>query len=100
MAHTANLFTRVILTWEVSLHGREHELEVEVNYTYDGDTVKIEHQNVLGIVTGISDHDLDEMVWEAVCEGAPEAYAEYMQDYADQRADAAYEARCERELAE
>lgn len=97
MPLTAHLFTRVILCWECPLH-REREHEVEVDYTFDGETVKITAQNHIGIATGISDYDLDEMIWEAVCEGADEAYAEYCADYADQMADAAYDLRCEREL--
>ena len=97
MALTAHLFTTVYLTWEASLHGREYELEIEVDYDFDGNEVKITRQTAKGIPLGLSDWELDEMVWDAVNDQAPEAYAEWLEEYHAARADAAYERMCERE---
>lgn len=92
MALTANLFTRVILTWEDS-HHYERELEIEVDYTFDGDTLNITRTTFLGTPVGIGDWELDEAIWEAVSEQAPEAYAEDCAEYGEYLSDQALDRR-------
>lgn len=88
MALTAHLFARVIIDWEDS-HHRERDLEVEVDYTFDGEALRITGTTYLGIPVGISDWDLEEAIWEAVNDQADEAYAEWLADYGEYLADVA-----------
>lgn len=82
MATTANLFTRIDLDW-IDPRGCDRECEVEVDYTFDGETLHIVKTNPIGSVSGIGEWDFDELVWEAVNEVADEAYAEWLADYGD-----------------
>lgn len=92
MAKTANLFTRVIIDW-VSPGGYEREVEVEVDYTFDGDELRITKTVLLGMAIGIGEWELEEAVWEAVSDQADEAYAEWVQDYGDYLYEQAIERR-------
>jgi len=98
MPHTAHLSATINVCWEDARHV-ERDTDVEVEFTYDGDDLNITKQTAIGSVTGIGEWEFDDLVWDAVCAVADEAYAEHMADLADMRAEAAYEARCERALA-
>ena len=82
MAKQANLFTTVAISYE-DFRGYEREAQVEVDYTYDGETLTIVKEYYLDQPTGIGEGDFDELVYEAVEEEAPEAYAEWLADYGD-----------------
>ncbi len=79
----AHLSSFVNIDW-TDHAGREHECQCEVEYTFDGGdelTIKTVHV-VYGI--GSDSYDFDELVYDAVSEVAPEAYAEWQCEYDDE----------------
>jgi hypothetical protein len=81
MATAANLTTRVNLCW-TNQRGHERETEVEVEYTYDGDDLRIVAQTLLAGTDPETDW-FDDMVFDAVAEVCDEQYAEWLADFAD-----------------
>ena len=94
---TAHLFANVSLSFTDSC-GHECEFDAEVDYTFDGETLNITaiKSNALN---GYDDDIAEDLIWEAVNDLCDEAYAEWLEEYHAARADAPYEARCEREIA-
>lgn len=79
---TAHLSTTVNVCWETPRHA-ERDCDVEVDYTFDGDDLRITGTRFIGSVDGIGEYELDELVWEAVNEQADEAYSEWLSDRGD-----------------
>lgn len=74
------LFTTVNVAWECP-RGYDHDVEVEVEFSFDGDKdLQILSARTLseGEITGISDHDFDELVDEAVFECAHDEYHNWL----------------------
>lgn len=98
MALTAHLFANVTVEFTNS-YCRDVEYDAEVDYTYDGDDLRITAIKCAGM-NGYDDDIVADLVWDAINDICDEAYAEWLEDYHAARADAAYEAMCEREAAE
>lgn len=85
MTRTAYLSCTVYVQYQDN-RGRDCGAEVEVDYTFDGDIQSEPHittqRDVYG-AEGISDWELDELVWEAVNERCMDDYAEWPPDRAD-----------------
>lgn len=79
MAKNVTLNRTVSVTY-IGWRDREHEVTVDVTYTYDGDEVCITNQMVREVPHGISDSMFDELVYEVVSEGADEDYADWLAD--------------------
>ena len=79
---TATLKTTVNVCWETPRH-HERDCDVEVDYTFDGDDLRIIGTRFLGSTDGIGEWELDELVWEAVSEDADQEYAEWLADRVD-----------------
>lgn len=77
----ANLTTRVNLCWS-DLRGHDRETEIEVEYTFDGDDLRLGAQTVLSGTAPEADW-FDDMVHDAVAEVCDEEYAEWLADFAD-----------------
>lgn len=92
MALTANLFTTVMLEWQDE-RGREHEAEVEVDYTCDGEDVNVTKLHFLGNVDTISDDEIDEQIYDALNDTAHDAYAEWLDGYGEWLSDQAEDRR-------
>lgn len=88
MNPTANLSTSTTVYWSDE-RGRERECEIEIDYTFDGESIKLGKRNYLGICDSMDDDDLDNQLWEAVEEVCEEAYAEWLADYGEHLRDAA-----------
>jgi len=78
---TAHLSTTLTVYWTDRSH--ERECEVEVDYTYDGETLKIIKSQALGNTDSCDDDWYDEQLWEGVSEVCDEAYADWCADYGD-----------------
>lgn len=85
---TAKLSTSATLEWQDE-RCRQHECEVEIDYTFDGEDVKITGLNWLGNSDSLDDYTADEMIHDAVMDVAPEAYAEWLAEYGEYLADLA-----------
>ncbi len=83
---TATLFSTVNVGW-VDDRGRERDCDVEVDYTFDSDELKITGTSLIGSASGIGEYEFDELVWEAVNAVADEAYGEWLADRGDYMAD-------------
>lgn len=73
---TANLFTTVSICWETPA-GYERDCDVEVDYTFDGEDLRIIKAKPIGTPSGVGEWEFDELVWEAVNQEADQAYAEW-----------------------
>ena len=83
MAATAKLFTTVSIEWS-DFRGRDCGCDVEVDYTFDGEDLRIIKTKFIGSVdTGYDGDMLDELVWEAVNDEADESYGEWLADLGD-----------------
>lgn len=91
MNRPANLFATVNVSW-CDRHW-ERECEVEVDYTYDGEVLKIGKCSFLGNTDSADDDDLENQIWEAVEQVCDEAYAEWLADYGEYLRDAAEDRR-------
>jgi len=89
---TPQLFATVMLEWQDE-RGRYHEAEVEVDYTYDGETLKIGKLHIVGNTDSMDDDDLDNQVWEGVEAVCDEAYAEWLAEYGEWLSDQAQDRR-------
>ncbi|MFZ9627306.1 MAG: hypothetical protein ACO3AD_18765 [Burkholderiaceae bacterium] len=68
----------VNVAWECN-RGYDHDIEVEVEYTYDGDReLRVLSAKTLGEPHGISDYDFDELVDEATFERAVDDYPQWL----------------------
>lgn len=83
---TAHLSTTVTVYWTDRNH--ERDCEVEVDYTYDGETLTIKKSLALGDTDSCDDDWYDEQIWEGVGEIADEAYAEWLAEYGEYLRDA------------
>lgn len=81
MAHTATLSGTVLIAFE-DRRGRDCDCEVNVDYTFDGDDLRIISSELLG-PANISDWELDELIWEAAYDHALDSYPEWLADRAD-----------------
>lgn len=88
---TAKLSTTVNVYW-CDRHW-ERDAEVEVDYTYDGETIKIGKLHIVGNTDSMDDDDLDNQVWEGVEAVCDEAYAEWLAEYGEWLSDQAQDRR-------
>lgn len=84
---TANLSTTVNVYW--CDRNRDLDAEVEVDYTFDGETIRITKQHIVGNTDSMDDDDLDNQVREGVEAVCDEAYAEWLAEYGEYLRDAA-----------
>lgn len=92
---TAYLSTTVTICWETASH-HERDCDADVDYTFDGEKLRIDKIKYVGSLPGISEDDADELVWQAVNEQADEAYGEWIADYGDFLFEQARDARLDR----
>ena len=79
----ANLSAQLNIEW-TDWRGRDQECHCDIAYTYDGkDELVIKGWDVLYGTAGDT-YAFDEQVYAAVCEVAPEAYAEWQGEYGDE----------------
>ena len=81
MAKTAKLFTTVTIYW-IDRRGALRDVDVEVDYTFDGEILSITGSRTLGVDADDSP-DFDELVWQATNERADDAYAEWQAEYGE-----------------
>ena len=91
MNRVAKLSTAVNVYW-CDRHW-ERDAEVEVDYTYDGETIKIGKLHIVGNTDSMDDDDLDNQVWEGVEAVCDEAYAEWLAEYGEWLSDQAQDRR-------
>lgn len=80
MSRTAHLSTAITVYWQCS-RGFDHDADVDVDYTFDGDKeLTIKSARVIGDTVGISDWDFDELVYEKTFDRAVEEYADWAEE--------------------
>lgn len=92
----ATLNTSVVIAWE-NQRGCDRDCLVEVEYTFDGEDIEILKTNIVG-ACDLGDHQFDELVWEAVNEGADDAYSEWLADRDDDEGEYRYGLMLDRQL--
>ena len=85
MNRTAHLSACITWSWQ-SANGRDHEADVIVDYTYDGDTIRT---YTLGNADGLPEREEEALIDYIECEYAPQDYAEWLADCADHSAELA-----------
>ena len=85
---TAKLSTTVIVAWE-DRRGCDRDVEANVDYTFDGDDLRILSSELLG-PCDMGAWELDEAIWEATMDKAIDAYPEWLADYHDYKAPESY----------
>lgn len=81
MAHTASLTANLTWNWQ-DWRGRDKEADLEVSYTFDGETIR---NWQLNYDPGFDDAEEQRLIDHIEGEYAPEAYAEWLADMADYR---------------
>ena len=76
MAHIATLTGTVLVAFE-DRRGHDCDCEVNVDYTFDGDDLRILKSEVLG-PANISDWEMDELIWDAAYDHALDHYPEWL----------------------
>lgn len=77
MAHSPTLSTTVFITYEA--RNRDFEVEVEVEFTSDGEDIVVTKWTALGgNEWDINTDWFDERVYDAACDVADEIYAEWL----------------------
>lgn len=91
MSAKAKLNTTVTLTWE-NRRGCDRDCTVDASYTFDGSDLRIVDINIVGS-DDLDDETFDDLLFDALWEVAPEAYAEYQAERAEYLADLLAERR-------